>query len=410
MALIKCPECGREVSDSASQCPNCGFGVSKFVHRQKRIVEIQQETEREAYLYVKRKKKEEKEKAEQDKKAEIARKNEIYNHAVNMFDSMYSEDVEEAQELFSSLLGWKDSDVYYENCRGRIEELRRKEEAEREKRKKRNKKIALIEVVISCLAIVISLVYVNVIVPKRNLAKGIEAIKEETFEEVGLYLSQEEQLVVEVQTAYFDKACDCIENKKLDSFVVCSNKIKDESLYEKLYDLCHSYAQQYYSDGDYYSAYIISCEFDFEYNQILPDKRYITKLMNDRYSMHDLQILMESGMYDSLPEQYKVRVDEMLKDFEMIQGSYKGGLGYYYVDGLDIYEITEYGTVRESGSLKYDFTINKWVQPPIIGDKEYYLEVIDENTFSIVNKCWRVDNLPDEYVDYFKQSGYYEEK
>ena len=25
MALINCPECGREISDTVKQCPNCGF-------------------------------------------------------------------------------------------------------------------------------------------------------------------------------------------------------------------------------------------------------------------------------------------------------------------------------------------------------------------------------------------------
>lgn len=29
MALIKCPECGREVSDRASNCPDCGFPISQ---------------------------------------------------------------------------------------------------------------------------------------------------------------------------------------------------------------------------------------------------------------------------------------------------------------------------------------------------------------------------------------------
>lgn len=28
MALIKCPECGKEVSDRASACPNCGCPIS----------------------------------------------------------------------------------------------------------------------------------------------------------------------------------------------------------------------------------------------------------------------------------------------------------------------------------------------------------------------------------------------
>ena len=29
MAIIKCPECGREISDSANQCPNCGYDLRK---------------------------------------------------------------------------------------------------------------------------------------------------------------------------------------------------------------------------------------------------------------------------------------------------------------------------------------------------------------------------------------------
>ena len=28
MALIKCPECGREISDKALTCPNCGFPIN----------------------------------------------------------------------------------------------------------------------------------------------------------------------------------------------------------------------------------------------------------------------------------------------------------------------------------------------------------------------------------------------
>lgn len=29
MALIKCPECGKEVSDSAKTCPNCGYPIAE---------------------------------------------------------------------------------------------------------------------------------------------------------------------------------------------------------------------------------------------------------------------------------------------------------------------------------------------------------------------------------------------
>jgi len=34
MALIKCPECGKEISDSAKQCPNCGFPLEEKRHRE----------------------------------------------------------------------------------------------------------------------------------------------------------------------------------------------------------------------------------------------------------------------------------------------------------------------------------------------------------------------------------------
>lgn len=29
MALIECPECGKEVSDKTYKCPNCGFVINK---------------------------------------------------------------------------------------------------------------------------------------------------------------------------------------------------------------------------------------------------------------------------------------------------------------------------------------------------------------------------------------------
>lgn len=33
MALIKCPECGREISDAAASCPGCGFPLDRQVSR-----------------------------------------------------------------------------------------------------------------------------------------------------------------------------------------------------------------------------------------------------------------------------------------------------------------------------------------------------------------------------------------
>lgn len=35
MALVSCPECAKEVSDSAESCPNCGFAVKKHFEEEK---------------------------------------------------------------------------------------------------------------------------------------------------------------------------------------------------------------------------------------------------------------------------------------------------------------------------------------------------------------------------------------
>lgn len=48
MALVKCPECGREnVSDSAEMCPNCGYGIKKHYED---IKKTQEEEERNKQL------------------------------------------------------------------------------------------------------------------------------------------------------------------------------------------------------------------------------------------------------------------------------------------------------------------------------------------------------------------------
>lgn len=31
MALINCPECGKEVSDKAANCPNCGYPLEAVI-------------------------------------------------------------------------------------------------------------------------------------------------------------------------------------------------------------------------------------------------------------------------------------------------------------------------------------------------------------------------------------------
>lgn len=186
MALINCPECNKEVSDKAEMCPNCGFGVAKYVIRQNKIEKIQEEAEKEAYLYVKRKKKEEKEKAEREKRAEKDRKNRIYDEAVNKYKSEFSKGVKEAEELFSTISGWKDSDTYLNKCEDRINELRQREALQEEKCKKRNKKIMIATVITGiCIGLIVGSYnyYKKVIVPRNIYESAMRSVQNGDYEE-----------------------------------------------------------------------------------------------------------------------------------------------------------------------------------------------------------------------------------
>lgn len=37
MALIKCPECGKELSDKAASCPNCAYPIAQKTDGKKRV-------------------------------------------------------------------------------------------------------------------------------------------------------------------------------------------------------------------------------------------------------------------------------------------------------------------------------------------------------------------------------------
>lgn len=38
MALIKCPECGKEISDAAVKCPNCGYPVKAEQKKKEKVL------------------------------------------------------------------------------------------------------------------------------------------------------------------------------------------------------------------------------------------------------------------------------------------------------------------------------------------------------------------------------------
>ena len=73
MAIIKCPECTQNVSDSAKSCPHCGFGVRDYIREQMLTAKMETEAQQEAYQFVKKAKADQrlKEELEAQKQAEF---------------------------------------------------------------------------------------------------------------------------------------------------------------------------------------------------------------------------------------------------------------------------------------------------------------------------------------------------
>ena len=75
MALINCPECGKEnVSDSANSCPNCGYNLKEHFEKLNREIEL-------------KKAKEEREKREKEREASVDRFIDKLKTPINRFKS-----------------------------------------------------------------------------------------------------------------------------------------------------------------------------------------------------------------------------------------------------------------------------------------------------------------------------------
>lgn len=149
MALIKCPECGREkVSDTAEACPDCGYGIKAYFiekreEERKRLENEEQERIKEE-VRQRRIKEENLKKEKANKKKELAKKivkkslpiiiilvitiiglclylvkigKKEYRDAISYFETG---DYEYAMRIFESLDNYRDSNEYIEKCKVNI--------------------------------------------------------------------------------------------------------------------------------------------------------------------------------------------------------------------------------------------------------------------------------------------------
>lgn len=129
-------------------------------------------------------------------KAEVCRKDEIYNNGCRCLGDNTIGAMNAAIQYFKSISGWKDADEKVYACQRKAEEIRAKEEADRleakrqaelrkiaaEKRVKKLKKIAIIAAPIVCVCIVFVIVLTTVIIPKQKCNKALDMIESGDYE------------------------------------------------------------------------------------------------------------------------------------------------------------------------------------------------------------------------------------
>ena len=116
-------------------------------------------------------------------KAEICRKDALYNSACSNMTGNIIRNYESAIRMFESISGWKDADEQIRICQEKIENLKleaeRKAEEQRiaaEKTKKKIKKIIAIAAPIVCVLIVFLILLKTVIIPQYKLSKATQLI------------------------------------------------------------------------------------------------------------------------------------------------------------------------------------------------------------------------------------------
>lgn len=95
MALINCPECGKEVSNAAESCPHCGYPIKKYVENMQNK-RIEYETQQ---------KKENEQKKSQIERPSVAKKekHDITSSAKHPVDTKKADSLQKKVNLFSNL-------------------------------------------------------------------------------------------------------------------------------------------------------------------------------------------------------------------------------------------------------------------------------------------------------------------
>ena len=312
MALIECPECKNQVSDTAESCPKCGFAVKAFVKRQKDLERIKAETEQEAVAFVERKMAEAEATKRRAAEEQVQRKDQSYDKAVELFNKHSTAEVKEAGLLFKSLNGWKESNDYLKILDQRLEIVRQEE-----KQKEISKKIIKRNLIIITISvIVISGIIISIfsfIVPNINGNKTPNPTQTTKQTEATIQAKTEETTVKPTEKP--------LENEPIGSAIQIEeklNELKDSEglIYEK---------NNPASDTMFYDFHIRK-----NMSFCLESVNYNSELSGSSTQLLDVQSPIKSD-----GDNYSIDVMYMSKSYHITFTFYDNGVMIQGLDGID---------------------------------------------------------------------------
>ena len=151
-------------------------------------------------------------------KAEICRKDALYNSACSNMTGNIIRNYESAIKTFETISGWKDADEQIRICQERIENLKleaeRKAEKQRiaaEKMKKKAKKVFIAIASVACVCVIFLILMKTVIIPKQKYNQAMELISSGDYE-AAYELLEEIGDNATIASSKYDRAIKCIDS------------------------------------------------------------------------------------------------------------------------------------------------------------------------------------------------------
>ena len=191
-------------------------------------------------------------------KAEICRKNALYNSARSQMSQNTISCYESAIRMLESISGWKDADEQIRICQNKIEEIKEKEEAERleaerkaeaerlererkeeehriavEKAKKKAKKVFIATASVACVCAVFLILLKTVIIPQYKLNKATQLIDSGDYDSA-YELLEELGKSEDIASNKYDRALKCIDSGDYKTACILLNGLSYKDSAEKL--------------------------------------------------------------------------------------------------------------------------------------------------------------------------------